>query len=401
MVGESQSLVVRYMSSRKKMLYSLVAVIIVLGLLELFVRLIEIWAPPLRVDYGLGFDADSRLFQVNPNDPAMLEVVPDKLSNFLPQEFTVIKKPHTFRIAVLGGSSVYQLQNELAELSSRLSGQFPARCERIEIINAGGRAYGSHRELPILLELFELDLDMVLIYSGHNEFEEVEQLELANLQSLGLHRGLARSALVRFLRDRIAYVQISKLQAEHNRRVLASDSRPFGANYVRASRHRWTREEVDDRMDRFRHNLQTMIEQCRARNIPVVLGTVPSNLVKPAIAEDTTADVRDKYQRAIANYTRGNFSEAEQIIREILRNALGRHQSSDQENEIIRSLAVEHQVPLADVEKAVIEREPHGVPGMSFFSDHCHLNADGRKIWIESFEPVVISLINQGKPAAQ
>ena len=400
MVEESQPHAAGRISPRKKVLYSFIVVIMVLGLLELSARVLEIWAPPLEVDYGLGFDTGSRLFQVDPINPASRQTVANKLSNFRSQDFPAKKPSGTFRIAALGGSSVYQLHDELAELSSRIQEQFPDQFERLEIINAGGRAYGSHRLLPILLELLEFDLDMVLIYSGNNEFEEVEQLDLANLEMLDLNRGLARWALVRFIRDRITYAQVRKLQSEHNRRVMASDNRPFGANFVRASRHRWTHEEVDMRMKQYRQNLQIMIQQCRSRNIPLAIGTVPSNLVKPAIPSNVTSDVRETYKTAIESYTRGNFKEGKTIVSEIVNDLLGRHQSSDRENEIIRSLSMKYQVPLADVEKAVIEHEPHGVPGVTLFADHCHLNADGRRLWRETFEPVVISLLDPVRTSA-
>jgi len=395
MVGVTPSTAARRISSRKKAIYSLVVAITVFGMLESSARVNEIWMPPLRVDYGLGFDANSRLFQVDPSNPAMLHTAPDKLSNFLAQEFPAQKPSGALRVAVLGGSSVYQLKNELDELKSRLSDQFSGRFENIEIINAGGLAYGSHRLVPILLELFEYDLDLVIIYTGHNEFEEVEQLELANLQLLTVNRGLAHFASVRFIRDCLARAKIRQLKAEHNHRIMASDNRPFGANYVRSWQHRWTREEVDDRMNHFRQNLLTLIQLCRTRNIPVVMGTVPSNLVRPALAENVTPEIREKYQAALDNYSRGNFSEAQNMVREILQDSLGRHQSSDRENGIIRNLALQHQVPLADVEKAVMEHEPHGVPGMTLFLDHCHLNIHGRRIWRETFEREMISLIGQ------
>ena len=71
---------------------------------------------------------------------------------------------------------------------------------------------------------------------------------------------------------------------------------------------------------------------------------------------------------------------------------LFRSQSSDIENSIIRSLAAKYGLPLADVENAVIQAEPHHVPGETLIRDWCHLNVAGNAIWIEQYEPKILEL---------
>ncbi|HRZ16716.1 MAG TPA: SGNH/GDSL hydrolase family protein, partial [Candidatus Hydrogenedentes bacterium] len=74
-----------------------------------------------------------------------------------------------------------------------------------------------------------------------------------------------------------------------------------------------------------------------------------------------------------------------------------RHQSSDLENAILRELAAENGVPLADVEAAVIAAEPHGVPGETLFNDHCHLNPAGNALLVRVYEKEILRALGAGK----
>ena len=217
-----------------------------------------------------------------------------------------------------------------------------------------------------------------MVYLGHNEFEELEQLEFAGLASAPVQRTLSHFALFRFVRDRIASYKIGKLQREHNERI-AKDSVP---DTSRAWGHQFTPEEIATRMDTFRKNYALIIEMCQDRGVPIVIGSVPSNLWKPSLY----GEPGERYEReAIAKFKQGDYAGGLAAGRAILRES-PRHQSSDAENEVIRGLAEHYKVPLADVEKAVLAAEPHGVPGETLFNDHCHLNNKGNDILIEQYE---------------
>ena len=91
------------MSGRKPLLFSLAAVLLVFGVAELVCRVVELWRPPRSVDYGLGFDPESRVFVPDPIDPGFRVTDPAKLDFFREQRFATEKPPRTFRIAAVGG----------------------------------------------------------------------------------------------------------------------------------------------------------------------------------------------------------------------------------------------------------------------------------------------------------
>ena len=359
-----------------------------LALFEGAARVAEIWWPPTPIDFGNGFDSNSRLFIPVEGEPGVLMTNPRKAKVFERQRFEDPKPAGTMRIIAVGESSIARLQEELLVMEKRMQETLVPAGVRAQVLNAGGRSYGSQRLLLVAAEVANYQPDAVMIYMGHNEFEEVEQLVVSFPESSGLQESLSGSALVRFTRERSLEFQKRILQDEHNKRIL-SRARP---DHARAWRHQFTPEEVEVRMAAFKNNLERMILLFKQNGTPVVIGTVPSNLVKPYLPKDEHA----KYERVWELLEQGKHAEAEVLGRQVLRQAVGRHQSSPRENEIIRALAEQHQLPLADVEAAITQAEPHHVPGETLFADHCHLNAAGNTILRQVFEEKLRAVL---KPA--
>ncbi len=230
----------------------------------------------------------------------------------------------------------------------------------------------------IARELLGYDLDLMLLYSGHNEFEEFDHKELADLNSLPLQRSIARFATTRVLNDWLARYRVRRLQQHFNSvnqvRRSAAD-RPW-ANLP-------TEQQLEERMAAFRTNLDLIITLCQSQGVPVIIGTVPSNHWTPWI------DPPQREARAL--YEQGRYQEGYAAMRKLVRGVY-RSQSSDAENEIILSLARAHGIPLADVRQAVVEAEPHGVPGETLIYDECHLNEEGNDIWVATYKPLILSL---------
>ncbi len=176
--------------------------------------------------------------------------------------------------------------------------------------------------------------------------------------------------------------RIAAAQRERNRRILENPE----ADYMSGARHVHTPEEVADRMRQYERNISIILSLCRDHGVPVIIGTMASNLWKPGLA---TEAMREQVQML---YAQGRHAEGMAFARELLRDH-GRHQASDTENGIIRTLAERYRIPIADVEAAVIAAEPHGVPGETLFNDRCHLNQAGNQILIRAYPDQIIPLL--------
>ncbi len=369
-------------SKKKFLIFTFLPLIILLASFELIARIVEIWFPPMVMDIGLGFTEDSRLFIPDPQDSRYLITHPNKTIAFQNQRFLRNKPDGTLRIFFLGGSSVNYVHYEQPGLAERLEEKLSPNYKEVEIINCGGLSYGTHRLVLIAREIMNYEPDLVMIYSGHNEFEEIEQLHLARVQTTKLQRILYSSAAMRFVRDRIAGYRISKLESEHNRRMLAQSLPDAGKGW----NHVFTPEEIAERMEKYKQNLDEIIRLCKGKNIKIIIATVPSNYIKPNLIGKSA----EEYEKVLQLIKDGKYNEAYELGRKILRETSPRHQSSDLENNIVRELATQHNIPLADVLRAVEQAEPHHIPGETLFNDHCHLNPAGNKIMIHTFEEKIL-----------
>lgn len=385
-MGEQPAAEQRTFGPVKTVLYSLAPVVVLLALLETGARVREIWQPPMVVDLGQGFSGDSLLFSVDPKDNDYLITHPRKTVAFVAQRFLAEKPAGTLRIAAIGESSVNYLDWEFKQLQARLSEQLPGK--QVEIINCGGESYGSHRLLIVLAEMLAYDLDAVFLYLGHNEFEELEQLDVANLSLVPVQKRLEVSALYRLMRDIATWVQVRQLEQESEAAVQAAAEPDTNSGWA----HQFTPEEIATRMDSFERNVGRMLELCSENGVPVVMGTIPSNVWKLPPGTGIT-----RWPEVQALYDARQYAEGRALAEALLRDSV-RHQSSEAENEVLRKLAAETGTPIADVKSAVAEAEPNGVPGETLFGDHCHLNEQGNQVLIGVYEPLLLQVLRESAP---
>lgn len=365
--------------------YMLLPVLLFFGLAESAARIRERHVPPLPVDVGQGFDPASLLFV--PADNGFMETSPEKRASFQHQRFLLAKPPGTLRVFALGGSSVNYLDYEFGQMKQALQELLSDRYRQVEIINCGGLSYGTHRLVLVASEIVRYNPDIVMLYTGHNEFEELEQMHLAGLSNTPAQRVLNYSALYRFVRDMRARRRIETLESARAARDLAVSIPDASRMWL----HEFSPEEIRERMQTYKTNLETILQLCRDHNLPVILGTVPSNLFRPNLPGKDGA----LYEEVTALFRQGLYEEGLKRGRQILREASPRHQSSDLENEILRALARDYATPLADVESAVIAAEPHGVPGETLFNDHCHLNPEGNEILRNLYQEKILEITGQ------
>lgn len=364
----------------KTVVYSLLPLLALAALVEGAFRAREIFHPPLAVDYGLGFDEGSRVFRVGGLFRQDYVTRRDKRVSFPAERFARRKPGNEFRAFMIGGSNVNYLHHRFHDLERAIERDL-APGKRVELVNVGGLAYGSQRLLRVAHELMDYDPDLLLVYSGHNEFEELDQLQLVELDNPPVQRVVYVSAFMRYWRDRVAWRQIDALQHAHNQKILGNPQ----VDYMAAAMHVFTPDEVEDRMRRYEDHLDRIVALYREHGVAVIMGTVATNYWQP----DLPPDRQEERDRVAALYAAGEHAAGLALARETLR-AGPRHQASDAENEIIRRVAARHGVPLVDVEAAIAAAEPNGVPGETLFSDRCHVTEEGKAILLEAYRPRMV-----------
>ena len=163
--------------------------------------------------------------------------------------------------------------------------------------------------------------------------------------------------------------------------MLSREEPVSDSNFARAWSYEFSDQDVQDRMESYGHNLRLILTTARDQQIPVIMGTVSSNLLRPYLPREAAM----RYEQVYELWEGGAAEEGLRLAKQILVETAGRHQWSDLENNILRKLADEFSVPIVDVETLVADEEPHGILGEALFDDHCHLNAAGRAVWMTGY----------------
>ena len=378
----------------------------ILGLVECTGRLLERWFQPVVADYGLGFTEDSRVFIPDPKDPRFLITSPLKCMSFHDQRFSLHKASDVRRVFIVGGSCVALLQDGSdSPLYSRVEKAIDIQFEKLafpgfpgrglsllrellderfggayhfEVINCGAGSYGSHRLVPVVAEILNYEPDLILYYEGHNEFEEIEQIKYVPVKTLRLQAALEHLAVYRLIRSQVTTFRSRQLVRPENRRLLA---KPF-PQFITAESCRpgFGEADIQSRMAQFESNLELMAELCRRHDVPLILPTAPSNLMKPQLCKDDLP----KYQPVFDLYHQGRFDEARELGERVLAGIYHR-QATEAENMVFRRVAAHNHLPLADIKSAMIAAEPHRFLGETLFWDNCHLYPKGNEVLLTTF----------------
>ena len=251
--------------------------------------------------------------------------------------YAVPKSQSTFRIAVIGGSTVmgqgarYPWQNLVASLKSTLTarGLMPVATQAtdLEIINAGVMGYSSGQELLFLLtELLQYEPDLVVVYDGWNDSENdlisgsegtvaglrspIHDRYQQDLQARYYFKGSVRT----LLHGTVAGLR-SVLEQTGSFRLFAVAVRRAAHWISSRDPHAETIDYDPDRAVRYRRNLETMMLLARQHGFELALFLQPLMGVddKPLSIEERQweAELRPKLplRRAFYETARARFQD--------------------------------------------------------------------------------------------
>jgi lysophospholipase L1-like esterase len=224
---------------------------------------------------------------------------------FRPASFAADKPADGFRIFCLGGSTVqgrpYATETAFSSwLQIGLQAADPQRTW--EVVNCGGVSYASYRLVPILQEVLRYEPDLIILYTGHNEFlEDRTYAHLRDLPPVVLRAQYwaSRFRTYRWLRQRY-------LDVRDRPRTAAADARPELSEEVDAlldyrdglAQYRRDARWQRDVIGHYRVNLERMIALAEQAAVPVVLINPVSNLRDtPPFKSEHRADLSEPERR--------------------------------------------------------------------------------------------------------
>ena len=303
--------------------------------------------------------------------------------------FDAIKKSNAFRIFILGGSSAagypYTPNGDFGRyIQKKLELLYPDNY--IEVVNVALTATNSYTMRDLIPGVLEMEPDLILIFAGHNEYYGA--LGVGSMESIGKSRTVVNLVLslekyktVTLLRDILKWIagifsggedgnstQRGTLMSRMAKdKLIALNSKTFNEGIVQ-----------------FEQNLSDVIEMCKFKNIPVVLGTLTSNLKdqKPftSVSYDNLPLADEIYSRATETLSAGNPDLAlKQFLYAKDLDGL-RFRAPEKINENIITLGKQFNCPVVDIYNSFNYISPDSIVGNNLITDHLHPTLAGYKI---------------------
>lgn len=284
------------------------------------------WArPDYSEDPFVGFRAVHPLFVLN-KEGTQYEIAPSRQGYFRPDSFAAQKAPNEFRIFCLGGSTVqgrpFAIETSFTTwLEISLQAADPKR--QWEVVNCGGVSYASYRLVPILKEVLAYEPDLIILYTGHNEFlEDRTYGHIKHLPELIARpcEFVSRTRTYTMLRRR--YLRLrggTGRWVPKDRPILASEVDAM-LEY-RGGLEQYHRDEKwrRDTIEHFRYNLYRMVQMARDAGVPLLLVNPVCKLrdcapFKTQHRDGLTADELSRWKSLVSKagdcYARGSYYQA-------------------------------------------------------------------------------------------
>ena len=434
-------------SRRRVILFRLAA--IVLGLAPLLILESLLWcfgvgSPQYDHDPFVGFRAVHPLFVLS-DDGERYEIAQSRLDFFRPDSFAAQKAPAEFRIFCLGGSTV-QGRPFASETSFptflELSLQAADPDRKWKVVNCGGVSYASYRLVPILEEVLQYEPDLIVVYTGHNEFlEDRTYGHIKRMPSI-----IARPMEL-LTKTRTCQLLLQWTATDPGNEAAQQGGRPLLPDEVdamleyRGGLEKYHRDE-DWRQNielHFKFNLNRMIALANEADVPLLLANPVCNLrdcppFKNQHRNGLTDKERMQWDRLIEQASESHGHNSNQVLRLLeqardiddqhaglhfllakTHDAMGdmvlarREYLAAKENDIcplrilesmnraILETANATDTPLVDVRHMYEEISEGGIPGGMYLIDHVHPSIEGHQL-IADLIASKISLMGMVEP---
>lgn len=351
----------------------------------------------------------------------------ERMNLFRPASFDAVKGSGTFRVFCLGGSTTqgepYGTETAFGQwLKLNLQALDPDR--KFEVVNCGGLSYASYRVRTILQEVLRYDPDLVVLYTGQNEF--LERRSYARWRDVPLAVARARGwlgdlQLVKFGRWLVKGTAVRVDSAGESRTEMSREVEAlldYAGGLEEYKRDDSWRAPV---IEHFRWNVDQMVDECLAARVPLILMRPVVNLLdcppmkyeidpklsptdrakfeaRWATAQDSTADP-GHVQRALEDalkidpghagawyylgriqWERGDWETARKSLDMAKEHDVCPLRALAAIQNAVSEIAALRKIPLVDAERIFQDRSQHGVVGQRWLIDHIHPNIEGHQL---------------------
>ena len=302
------------------------------------------------------------------------------------EAFDIIKRKDAFRIFVLGGSSAagfpFSPNGTFSRyISDRLELVYPE--VPIEVVNVAITATNSYTIRDLFPDIVEQKPDLILIYAGHNEYYGA--LGVGSTENIGNSRGfvhllicLNKFKTVEFVRN--IFQSAGSLFSSESVQDTARGG-TLMARIVKDQLITFNSEDYSTGINQFKENLEDIFQMSGEADIPVIIGTLVSNLKdqRPFVSVNTTNQESATiiFEKGQQKFKLKDYHSADSLFRIAKDLDALRFRAPEKINSIIRELASKYNCGISNLDSAFNVESPDGIVGNNLLVDHLHPTLSG------------------------
>lgn len=313
----------------RKLVFALIPVAILWFAIEGGLRLAGVSSVLESRDPFVGFEAALPLFVRGQDASGWLTLLTasNKRRFFNAQHFDQQKAPDSRRVFCLGGSTTYgRPYGDATSFCGWLRAMLPAIEPEVswEVVNAGGISYASYRVAALVDEIALYEPDLLVVYTGHNEF--LEELTYRGMRYMPPWRRW----LDRRLRGLRSYALLestlggdARRATSANRDTLAAEVKTRLDSSVGLDAYTRDDELASNVVEHFRLNLERIVRRGQRSGAEVMLVIPADNLSDSAPfkselsldqAKDDAAEFHATLEAGRAALRRGAIDTARDLL---------------------------------------------------------------------------------------
>lgn len=398
----------------KKLAFSAITVVFVICFVIILEMMVRYFSPPTHPLVNEVVYDQIEWYQINRAYLKNYFTTDDALiPEFKPSLFRKTKAKNSIRIFCLGESSMFGVPYQMtANIPAILRRQLRALLpdKEIEVINLGASAINTNVILHFAPRLIQFEPDLILIYTGHNEFYGPDGVHASWLEQ----RFSWLTQIKYDVRETALYHILSSLGNEQQR------SGPSDINLMQQVSKRAQIDldapEAETVLRNFESNVKNIFAVFSEKNIPVIISDITSNISFPPFIADTSfqlqtmlakkllderkySDAREylnslniRTHHALVHYYlgkgyegMGEFDSARFHYRQARDQDLLKFRAPDTINAIIKRVSKERGIPFFSVDSIFEVNSSHGIPDTTLFWEHLHPTIKGYYLIADGF----------------
>lgn len=305
--------------------------------------------------------------------------------------FSPNKQTNTFRVFLIGEASLsgwpYSEEHSIKNKLDRLFADEIAD-KKVELISISYAGFNTSQAVDLIPQLFQFNPDLIIIYSGHNEFYGYEGYSAI--------AGKSKLFLIDFVESLFKYSGITNLIRYDNK---CDDLEVLLVNNSERQIITSSQKEYIKIKNQFLSNINKIISLCIENKTQLVLTVLSDNYFLPPLGvqskkHEISADIIFNNAR-MALLRDGNQNSAVKLFKKTKDADALRLRIPEDFMDDLKKIPAQDDIFFADVKTNFACQSPNEIPGNDLFLDYIHPNLEGLNIIASVYAQVILESLEQ------